>query len=225
MPSPWQSKPSRHKLAGTVSEQHGGGGGEGGGVKSRGKVDDESWLLLNLLRTQRSGREAERQGLDFSTVSQAVVTRWGLQGGQSFKQPRHFNPTLPLFTSLRRTQDYVLSDFLSITISLRIPFLFCFSSTPVWFHVEKKKTKATLQNHTDSFLFFSCSHRLPHCHLSPSQLTANHRATVKEMHQPTLLYTLFPPLHLLYLATAKGALKTDLIFSFLHDGQHPPWHL
>lgn len=75
----------------------------GGGVRGGGE------LSLGRLRTQSSGREMEK-GLDFSTVSQAVVTRWGLQGGQSFKRPPHFSPTLPVFTPLWPTQDSLYSE-------------------------------------------------------------------------------------------------------------------
>lgn len=39
------------------------------------RVDDEGKLLLHPLWTQNRGREVEGKRLDFSTVSQAVVTR------------------------------------------------------------------------------------------------------------------------------------------------------
>lgn len=50
-----------------------------------------------------AGGEWREKSLDFSTVSSAAVTRWGLQGGHGFKQFQHFSPTLPLFTYLRTT--------------------------------------------------------------------------------------------------------------------------
>lgn len=104
-----ESKSSRHKLARTVSEQHRRVGRERGRVWGwvRTCVRGEWWMegvgLLSWrwLCTQSSERELEK-GLDFSPVSQAAVTRWGLQSGQSFKQPQHFSPTLPLFTSSSR---------------------------------------------------------------------------------------------------------------------------
>lgn len=38
-------------------------------------MDDESSLSLQRTHIKDSGQETERKGLDFSTVSQAVVTR------------------------------------------------------------------------------------------------------------------------------------------------------
>lgn len=97
-------------------------------------------------------------------MSQALVTRWGLQGGQSFEQPQHFSPTLPAFT------------FQRLTTPLTVPWLSSLLFNSTWL-IKKER-------HKPSFLL-SRGHS-PKPTVTPFShaniIYTNQGATIKETH-------------------------------------------
>lgn len=176
-------------------------------------------------------------------MSQAVVTRWGLQGGQSFKQPQLFSPTLPLFTSSLHflscshrfyfAQSQLLKLF-NLTVWRRMPFLICLKSACLisskfngsfWSQLKTSEflTQGQSSNRTNSLLFVLLPPSTP---LSLNlSFDCQHTFTVKKMHRPTLPSKFLSSSPSFILGNRyKGTRNSLDSFSF-HDGWDPLWRL